>query len=412
MRKFVLFLIIALFTLAGFNFIWAQNNFWYKSNKAGFSLERIYSSITALREEYALNIHSIALMEIPEFLHSYHNSSYTIEERILYEKGIEIRRQWIFRDQKGVTRLNASFSADFFLKKNEAPDTNIVQPENGYEEETDDNESGESSETTVVDEEITAEDTSASGDSTGFIEIFNAEQYLTEERSFLSEGSEMITKFTYGNNVLLKSQTWKKNNDPPDDTGNELVLQYEDSYRYTRANSLRAVERRYFETAAEEKNRTTLSFPALRSGKIPMIEFGQPYMPFGLGSDDDFEVPQGNTVTYITDNRGRALREIRRDEEGNIVGEVDNTWSGDRLVTVKIAAAGEEILMEFDYDDDGNRTMERNFKNGVLERTVRSEGDRDIEELYLDGIVILRAYWEGGRKISEERIRSGGRQQR
>jgi hypothetical protein len=36
---------------------------------------------------------------------------------------------------------------------------------------------------------------------------------------------------------------------------------------------------------------------------------------------------------------------------------------------------------------------------------IRTSGDREIEELYMDDRVILRAVWEKGRKISEERVR-------
>jgi hypothetical protein len=33
------------------------------------------------------------------------------------------------------------------------------------------------------------------------------------------------------------------------------------------------------------------------------------------------------------------------------------------------------------------------------------EGTREIEELYMDGVVVLQAVWEDGRKISETRMR-------
>jgi hypothetical protein len=35
------------------------------------------------------------------------------------------------------------------------------------------------------------------------------------------------------------------------------------------------------------------------------------------------------------------------------------------------------------------------------------DGSREVEELYMNGEVMLRALWEDGRKISEERVRRG-----
>jgi len=63
------------------------------------------------------------------------------------------------------------------------------------------------------------------------------------------------------------------------------------------------------------------------------------------------------------------------------------------------------MLSEYDYDGSGNRIAQRDYRNGVMERHIVIDGDNETEELYLNGIVVLRAYWENGRKISEERVR-------
>ncbi|MDR2111105.1 MAG: hypothetical protein LBP32_07340, partial [Spirochaetaceae bacterium] len=102
------------------------------------------------------------------------------------------------------------------------------------------------------------------------------------------------------------------------------------------------------------------------------------------------------------------LREVRRDEEGNILGEMTNTWDGDRLSSVRWVSGEDERVSEYEYDGEGDRIIERNYHQGVLERVVRREGDREVEELYMNGTVILRAFWgKDGRKISEERVRPG-----
>jgi len=36
---------------------------------------------------------------------------------------------------------------------------------------------------------------------------------------------------------------------------------------------------------------------------------------------------------------------------------------------------------------------------------VFTKGDEETEELYMDGVVVLRAYWEKGVKIKEEQVR-------
>jgi hypothetical protein len=118
-------------------------------------------------------------------------------------------------------------------------------------------------------------------------------------------------------------------------------------------------------------------------------------------------VPAGGRVIYTTDSRGRVLTEQRLDENEDILAEIRNTWSGDRLSAVLYTSGEgeEERLSEYEYDPDGKRTVERNYNKGVLERVVRSEKERDVEELYMNGKLILRAVWEDGRKVSEERVR-------
>jgi len=86
-----------------------------------------------------------------------------------------------------------------------------------------------------------------------------------------------------------------------------------------------------------------------------------------------------------------------------------NTWVGDRLQSVVWKAADDERLIEFEYDNDGNRISEKYFRNGLLERSVVAQGGQEVEELYMSGRLVLRAIWENGVKISEERISPAGR---
>jgi antitoxin component YwqK of YwqJK toxin-antitoxin module len=120
---------------------------------------------------------------------------------------------------------------------------------------------------------------------------------------------------------------------------------------------------------------------------------------------------EGLTINYNLDNRGRVLSETSRNEEGKTIGELRNSWSGNRLQIVTWKSGDDERRIEFEYDRDGNPLVERNFRKDVLERMVKTEGDNETEEIYMNGVLILRAYWENGLKISEEWVssRGGGR---
>jgi YD repeat-containing protein len=93
------------------------------------------------------------------------------------------------------------------------------------------------------------------------------------------------------------------------------------------------------------------------------------------------------------------------DDEDNVIWIIENIWVGDRIVRILKTEGSDEWLTEYEYDGAGNRVVQRDIHNGVLERLIHSEGEKETEELYLNGIVVLRAYWENGRKIHEERVR-------
>jgi len=91
-----------------------------------------------------------------------------------------------------------------------------------------------------------------------------------------------------------------------------------------------------------------------------------------------------------------------KDEE---VWAIRNTWLGDRIIAILKTEDENEKLTEYEYDDAGKRIVQRDIQNGTLERQVFFEGENETEELYLNGILVLKAYWENGRKIHEERVR-------
>jgi hypothetical protein len=340
---------------------------WYISNASGMTLEQIPSGFAALRNEYSLSVGNVLASEAPELLLPYWDPSFGIELRILYEKGTEIRRQWIFRDEKGTARLNASGSGGIFggtSKENEKQ--------------------------------------------AGFIEVYNEGRYITEERQFSGDGTELVFRFSYTGRTLVKAESWiHEASSGAESDGGGLVPVTTDHYRYTRSNSLRAIERLYHsEAEASESNKVKVFFPGISPGFSKSVEFVNPGAVYSNDFFRDIILPTGIHVSYVTDFRGRIQSEIRKDSEGTVVAEIRNTWSEDRLESVEWKSAEGEGVTEFEYDAQGNRIVERNFRSGVLERTVRSQGNRDIEDLYINGEAVLRAVWEDGRKISETRVRT------
>jgi len=122
----------------------------------------------------------------------------------------------------------------------------------------------------------------------------------------------------------------------------------------------------------------------------------------------DLNVSKDAKLVFTTDDKGRVLEQtlISNDGEQTVIWKIVNTWSNDRIEKVTKTEGETVLAAEFVYNANGDRVLERNIKNGVLERVVRSEGNVDIEELYLNDKIVLQAVWEDGRKISESRIKN------
>ena len=377
---------------------------WYRSNASGLAIELIPSRLAALRYEYCVSVETISPRRlpgaIPRNIVSYYEEGYRVELRQLYENGVEIRRQWIFRDGRGLARISASGSPEFF--------STVVRRVNEGEEP----------------DEVK-----------GFIEIRNSAGTVTRELQFDEDLSEWEFRYVYSGGILIRAETWLK--DPPlpppppvqeaevspglVDEGEALIQRaaiapverkepvlerlFTDSYRYTRSGSLRAIDRTVHERAGE---RSRVGFPALSPRVTPKEELathaGIYTSAYLLGAGN----LEGLTISHNLDSRGRVLSEITKNEEGKTIGELRNTWSDNRLMIAEWKSGDDERRFEFEYDKDGKPLVERNFRKGVLERVVTTEEDNEIEEIYMNGILILRAYWENGLKVSEERVRGSG----
>jgi hypothetical protein len=342
---------------------WVKPARWYRSNKGGMALEEVSSGVVALRNEYALLISFVRKEKLHKNLIPFYNEDYFIEVRILYEKSNHTRTQWVLRDRNGTSRAIGVF----------------LEPESTVS--SDDNEKKLS----------------------GFIEIYNDRSYLISEYSFFDNGLKTRTDYDFKDNLLISSTVylWEE-----DDNGGDYVRAYADLLRYNRSLFLRAVERVFYRESKISLSNEPLriSFPRDLSDAAHIKEL----LGEKLNSYPEFfgevYVYKDEKIVYSTDERSRILSQTLYDENGAIIWVITNTWSNDRIISTLKREGDTEYLAEYVYDSSGDRILERNFKNGILERIVHTEGKTDIEELYINNVVVLRAVWEDGRKISETRV--------
>ena len=439
MRKNILFFLITF--LAAVSLLSAQNTpaaadavRWYRSNSSGIALELIPSRLAALRNEYCLSIERADPYLIPEIIIPHYDNTFTAELRILYENREESRRQWIFRDNSGLVRLVASGSSGFFYPGKPAAE---ISSEDSLE--ISDEDSGEETEKETEKAK------------SGFIEIRNSEGYIARELLYDEDLSEWEFLYLYEDSSLASAETWHRespgqtrlneseNNaaskveadeneimDAEQDEGETIAEENEgeiqenpataekenapfvlictDYYRYSRPGSLRAIER---VLSAEAGEKVRLPFPRLGPGTSQPGEIITPRITFVPEFLSGAYTNIGERASFTIDSRGRILTEVWRDEDGEVLGVIMNTWDGDRLGSVLWRSGDQTLLVEYEYDNDGDRIAERNFAQGVLERSVTSRNGREIEEIYIEGKLMLRAIWEKGIKISEERITTG-----
>jgi hypothetical protein len=218
---------------------------------------------------------------------------------------------------------------------------------------------------------------------------------------FSEDGTETVVAYTYRGGLLIRAEGRRNKTGEPAESA---VKTFTDEYRYNRSSSLRLVERLYHEEA--EALPVRLTFPNRVLDLAEEAGFSNERLVWNTDFFGDYEVKPGYRMVFTTDERGRMLTQTLLDTGDETVWIIQNTWAGNRLASALKTEGEDRRLIEYEYDSGGERIIERNLHNGVLERLVRAEGGgRDVEELYMNDAVILRAIWEDGRKISEERIR-------
>jgi hypothetical protein len=410
---------------------WVKPARWFRSNSGGMPLEEMKSKAAAMRGQYALVIDFTSSDDLPEYLREYYDENYFIEIRTLFKDGGENRTQWIFRDENYGARLIAVLIEAEQEIENEKIDAAPVAVAAAVEAAGDvaENAAAEvetvaikdddgNNETAEAQENIEKKEKKRHGPASGFIEIYDDQYHLTTEYRYSEKGENSKIEYSYNGSVKVSSLTtiW-------DDEKEDYIQAYTDYYRYNRSSFLRAVERVFLTdqliTTAENvigdegseiygvaNNIMKISFPhnilAAAKNESFMGERFNEYPEF-FGR---LFVPKDSKLVYTTDKNGKVLEQtlLNDDEEHTVIWKIVNTWSNDRIVKITKTEGETVYLAEYEYNNNGDRTLERNIKDGVLERVVRSEGAKDIEELYLNDKLVLRAVWEDGRKISESRI--------
>ncbi|MCL2759645.1 MAG: hypothetical protein FWD22_05485, partial [Treponema sp.] len=335
----------------------------------------------------------------------------------------QIRTQWIFRDDNGNTRLNAVFMEpdsesvpeDEYLTTYESVELIItddtdedIQHEDEpvilvFAEESNDldelKESDEISEFNEETEEEVFEYLADIKNRRGFLEIFNEDLYLTSEYRFYEDGRSAKTDYTYNNNLLIKAEYLTIESYEE----REYKTAYVDHYRYNRTLSLRTIER-VFHYDMHLSDPVSVTFPRRIMDAAIIGIFSNERLNLYPEFFGDVFVGIGSRLIYDTDNRGRVVSQTLYDSEDSVIWFIINTWHNNRIISTTKTEGDLILTAEFVYNSDGDRIIERNIKNGVMERVVRAEGDLEIEELYMNNVVVLRAIWEDGRKISEVRV--------
>jgi hypothetical protein len=399
----------------------------------------------ALRSNYSVSVQNIRPEKVPQEIRKYYSVPWTVECRILYESGKRLRTQWVFQDAAKVSlfiavigndgsgfiewfndkgfvqeeqRLDADGSGYFisytyrdqYLLKAEAtlveavkkpdgdkvkndkdktkeeeqkkqtPETEKTVSQTDTKDASPQNEAAETSDTEAVSEQKAAQNANAAEQKPP------PPQPKASERARKTEGPAAFPAFF----VAV--------------TGKEGEKLWTDNYRYTRSLGLRAIERVYHNPKAEQKFART-TFPRVVPDDSPRKkDFVSPAIPFSSDFLRDIYKDGAVKINYNTDSRRRIVNEMRFDGEDKLLGEFNNIWEGDRLSKVTWKGDGEERVIEFRYNRSGERISERDYRNGVLERSVTINKDEEIEELYLSGETALRAIWKDGKKISEERL--------
>jgi YD repeat-containing protein len=111
-------------------------------------------------------------------------------------------------------------------------------------------------------------------------------------------------------------------------------------------------------------------------------------------------------TTQHLDDSGKLQKEER---EGRIQEQVFYIYDDEgRLSEKVITGSTGRVEWKYEYDDEGELLQERLYQRGSLEKLITHRGDDSwYEEIYRAGKVVLRIYYTGGKKTSEQFLIDG-----
>ncbi|MDR0539638.1 MAG: hypothetical protein LBG74_03940 [Spirochaetaceae bacterium] len=187
-------------------------------------------------------------------------------------------------------------------------------------------------------------------------------------------------------------------------SGREGAVLWTDTYRYARAKSIRSVERHVMAAGNGKAEFVKMQIPRTIEIEPDNRKFVEPATSFISSFLADILYDKTARITYTTDNKRRIVSQMYYNEKDEPIGEMRNQWDNDRLLEVLWKNGEDERRIEYQYNKHGDRTSEKDYNKGILERTVQIDGSNEIERVYREGHLILEAIWQDGRKISERRI--------
>ena len=111
-------------------------------------------------------------------------------------------------------------------------------------------------------------------------------------------------------------------------------------------------------------------------------------------------------TTQHLDDSGRLQRE---EKEGRIKEQILYSYDDEDQLTAKvITGSSGRVEWKYEYDEEGEIWKERLYRKGSLEKVKTHTDDESwYEEIYRAEEVVLRVYYTGGEKTSEQFLQNG-----
>ena len=359
---------------------------WYVSDAAGIAFAAVARS-RALRLDYALSVEVPDAASVPPSSLEYLAGGGRVEIRTLWAGGKEKWRSLSAWDREKVLR---------------------------FEERTDDG---------------------------GLVsrDRYDAEGRLSESSKLASDGTGTVTRYRFERSLLISADSFAVV--LPEAGVLEEQPSWTESYRYNRDGALISVARIAAEGGEGSSARfvSRLGAPVLLETRAPdgyavrtrFDALGRPTENSSIDAEGavigavesttyEADAEKGGpavkrrtegevSVETRLDDKGRIVSETRNGKDGTLVEETTNVWKDERLIVVERETLSATRRTEYEYDGAGDRVAERDYRDGILERSRRKDGDVEVEELYVEGKAVLRAIWVGGVKTKEERVREKAR---